>query len=420
MIFSIIRTGWMNLRRDRAATVLSFVVPIVFFSIFASIFGAQRSSTPKVTVALVDEDQSEHSKQLVAALLQETALRVIESPKNETQKFDARSAEAYVRAGNAPAALVIPKGFGTTSIRFGPTTDRGPAFRLLADPSDPIAKQVVAGLLQKTLMTAMPDMMMSSGIDALDKWGGGLTPQQRSLFSQRVTELQRRPAGQRQQTTSGDSLVNLEVKDVVGNNDKTPLIGFYAAGIGVMFMLFSATGAGGALLEEVESGTLDRILSTRVSMRTLLLGKLFYLWSLGLTQLLVMFLWAALVFRLTLRGHLAGFAIMAAATALACSAFGLMLAAASRSRAQLSAISTLAVLSISALGGSMFPRFLMPESIQKAGLVLFNAWALEGFMNVFWRNLPLNSLLLPAAVLVAWAAAFFLAARQLTKRWEVA
>jgi hypothetical protein len=62
----------------------------------------------------------------------------------------------------------------------------------------------------------------------------------------------------------------------------------------------------------------------------------------------------------------------------------------------------------------------MPESIQKAGLVLFNAWALEGFMNVFWRNLPLNSLLLPVVVLVAWAVAFFLVARQLTRRLEVA
>ena len=42
MIWSVVRTGWMNLRRDRAAWMLSFVVPIVFFSIFASIFGAQR------------------------------------------------------------------------------------------------------------------------------------------------------------------------------------------------------------------------------------------------------------------------------------------------------------------------------------------------------------------------------------------
>ena len=44
MIANIVRTGWMNLRRDRAALMLSFVVPIVFFSIFAGIFGARRSS----------------------------------------------------------------------------------------------------------------------------------------------------------------------------------------------------------------------------------------------------------------------------------------------------------------------------------------------------------------------------------------
>jgi len=52
-------------------------------------------------------------------------------------------------------------------------------------------------------------------------------------------------------------------------------------------------------------------------------------------------------------------------------------------------------------------------------LVLFNSWALEGFTNVFWRELPLQSLALPAAVLVGWAIVFFLASRQLTKRWEI-
>src|SRR4029077_2333820 len=151
MILSIVRTGWMNLRRGRAATMLSFVVPIVFFSIFAGIFGAQRSSTPRVTVALVDEDQSPHSRELVAALHRETALNVLEAPKDTTQKFDAASATAYVRSGKAPAALVrtgkaaavlvIPKGFGAAPIRFGPSNDRGTGFLLLSDPSDPIAKQ---------------------------------------------------------------------------------------------------------------------------------------------------------------------------------------------------------------------------------------------------------------------------------------
>ena len=74
---------------------------------------------------------------------------------------------------------------------------------------------------------------------------------------------------------------------------------------------------------------------------------------------------------------------------------------------------------ISALGGSMFPRFLMPESMQRASLVLFNSWALDGFTNVFWRELPLTSLITPVAVLIAWAVAFFFVARQLTRRWEM-
>jgi ABC-2 type transport system permease protein len=417
VILSIVRTGWMNLRRDRAATMLSFVVPIVFFSIFAGIFGAQRSSTPKVTVALVDEDQSPHSKELVAALHRETALNVLDSPKNDRHKFDAASAQAYVHSGKAPAALVIPKGFGAAPITFGPASSRGPAFRLLSDPSDPIAKQVVSGLLQKTLMTAMPDAMISSGMEALDRWGGGLTPQQRAMMAQQTTRLRQMPPAQRQQS-GGDSIVTLVSTDVLGDTKDHPIVAFYAAGIGVMFMLFTASNAGGALLEEVESGTLDRILSTRVSMSTLLLGKLVYLWTLGVLQLVVMFVWGALVFHLPLTQHLGGFAIMTAATALACSAFGLLLASAARTRGQLGAISTLAVLSISALGGSMFPRFLMPESVQKAGLVLFNAWAIEGFTNVFWRNEPLTSIMLPVAVLVAWGIAFFLAARYLTRRWE--
>ena len=32
MISAVVRAGWLNLRRDRAALMLSFIVPIVFCS----------------------------------------------------------------------------------------------------------------------------------------------------------------------------------------------------------------------------------------------------------------------------------------------------------------------------------------------------------------------------------------------------
>src|SRR5262249_57724253 len=133
----------------------------------------------------------------------------------------------------------------------------------------------------------------------------------------------------------------------------------------------------GALIEEAESGTLDRILSTRVSMTNLLLGKLLYLACVGVVQLTLMFLWGALFFGLELWSHIPGFVVMTVVTALASSAFGLMLASVCHSRMQLVALSNLAILLMSALGGSLYPRFLMSEKLQKIGLVTLNASALD-------------------------------------------
>jgi len=419
MIASVVRAGWLNLRRDRAALMLSFIVPIVFFSIFAGIFGAQKSKTPKTTVVIADLDHSDSSRRLVAALQAESALDVVVAPKKSTTPFDAQSAEAYVRAGDAPVALVIPKGFGTTRIRFG-AGNNGPAFRLMSDSADPIADQVVGGLLQKTMMMSMPEMMMDAGVSEVDRWSGGLTLQQKAAIDQSMKSYRtfsaKTPAAG---ASSTSSIIRIEKTDVVGQNKSNVVAALYAAGIGVMFLLFTASNAGGALLEEAESGTLDRILTTRLTLTQLLLGKLAYLWTLGFTQICVMFVWGAVAFRLQLLEHIGGFIIMALSTSLATSAFGLVLASICRTRAQLGALSTLVVLSLSAIGGSMFPRFLMPAGLQKAGLVLFNSWALEGFTNVFWRELPLSSLALPAAVLVGWAIVFFIASRQLTKRWEI-
>jgi ABC-2 type transport system permease protein len=419
MIGAVVRTGFMNLRRDRAALMLSFVVPIVFFSIFASIFGAQRSKTPKTKVAIVDEDRSKQSAELIEALRRESALNLMLQPKDGAPAFTAAGAEAFVRAGSAPVALIIPKGFGATGLQFG-QANSGPAFQLLADSSDPIAPQLVSGLLQKTVFTAMPDSMMTAGVDALDRFGGNLTPQQKTTLQQNIDEFRtsRSDPNRSAATDNNATLVRVDIKDLLGEKKKNPVVALYAAGIGVMFLLFTASNAGGTLLEENESGTLDRILTTRVSFTTLLLGKLVYLWLLGMTQLIVMFVWGALVFKLELIQHLTGFLIIASATALATSAFGLLIASASKTRAQLGAISTLTVLSFSALGGSMFPRFLMPESMQKIGLVLFNSWALEGLTDVFWREAPLAKLALPVVVLIAWAIGFFVLARQLTRRWE--
>jgi len=174
------------------------------------------------------------------------------------------------------------------------------------------------------------------------------------------------------------------------------------------------------LLDEADSGTLDRVLSSRVTMTTLLAGKLTFNTLLAFTQLVVMFLWATAVFKLDLFTHIPGFVVMGLCTAFAVAAFGMLLASICRTRAQLGAVSTLLILIMSSVGGSMFPRFLMPAAMQKAGLFTINAWAIDGFTKVFWRDLPVRELWPQVSVLLAVGIVLFAVARRVARRWEFA
>jgi len=123
------------------------------------------------------------------------------------------------------------------------------------------------------------------------------------------------------------------------------------------------------------------------------------------------------VFDLPLFQHIPGFLVMTVITAAAAAALGMVLATLARTRAQLSGFSTILILTMSALGGSMFPRFLMSESMQKVGLLTFNAWALDGYLKVFWRNAPLWQLWPQVLVLSTLTVMFLGTARVLARRW---
>ena len=435
MIFNIVRTALIALKRDRAALALSFILPIAFFSIFATIFGGAHDSTPKIKVIVVDQDQSRASKELVKGLERESSLIIYTRPPAENKNakpqpdYTAATAESAVKAGDAPVALIIPQGFGQHPVAFGPDAG-GSEIQLLNDQSDMIAPQMVAGLLQKAAMTAMPAAMAEQGMKYTDKYIGGLTEAQRKQMGVNLKELQQledeRDADRKSEAGGSDSgsgfdgggIIAVKSRAVVGENKRSPMVSFYAAAIGVMFLLFTASGSAGSLLDEQDSGALDRVLSSRVTMTKLLAGKLTYNTMLAFVQLIVMFLWGWAVFKLDLFSHIPGFVVMGICTAFAVAAFGMLLASLCQTRAQLGALSTLLILIMSSIGGSMFPRYLMPESIQKAGLFTINAWAIDGFTKVFWRDLPVSALWPQVSVLVVVGVALFLIARRAARRWE--
>jgi ABC-2 type transport system permease protein len=431
-MLAIIRTSLLSLRRDRPALALSFLVPIAFFTIFAVIFGSRKDTMPRINVIVVDEDQSQASQALLKGLAAEGSLRVKLHPDatkkgEQSANYTAATAEAAVKGGEVSTALIIHKGFGVDPISFGPAKSGPAAVEMLSDSSDPIAPQMLAGLLQKTAFTALGPSMAEKGWQSFETYAGGFTPEQRVRVEASLKAMREHPNDPNAQAQTlagpataggGGMMIAVDNRTITGETKDKPILSFYAAAVGVMFLLFTSTGAAGALLEEAESGTLDRVLSTRITMTRLLTGKLTYNLLLAFTQLTLMFLWAWLVFQVDLPHHLAGFVVMGLSTAFAVASFGILLASFCHTRSQLGSISTLLVLMMSSIGGSMFPRYLMPAAMQKAGLFTINAWAIDGFQKVFWYDQPVTELWPQVGVLLAIGIVLFVAARRFARRWE--
>lgn len=437
MIWKVIEIHLRRLRHNRVEWLLTFVVPIAFFSVFAWIFTHGVGTTPKVKVALVNASHKtdradasrtgtesaidevtpseafERCQYILDQLGESEGLRVM-LPSDNVNELNREAAETMVRRGIATIAVVVNADGDQLSAE------------LLNDSSDKVASQVVTALVTQAMManstpTVLPTDEKVASQPHDSKSGPGHGPSMRNVAATSKPASQPNPlAAQRPVALPAFAPPKIEVVNILGEGKSNPVISVYAAGIAVMFLLFNASTGGGVLLEERENQTLERLLSTQMTMDQLLLGKWFYLTLLGCVQVTVMFMWAQLVFGLDFVAHLDGFAIMTLATSAAAASFGLFLATLCRTRGQLGGLSVIAILTMSALGGSMVPRYVMSDSLQRAGLWTFNAWALDGYDKVFWRELPVGELGPQLTVLLAAAFGLLVAARVLAIRWETA
>ena len=93
-----------------------------------------------------------------------------------------------------------------------------------------------------------------------EKYIGGFTPEQKKVMEDGLADLRKEVASGKLGNDSGGAnngsddngagIIRVKQRAVVGQNKKSPMISFYAAAIGVMFLLFTASGSAGALLDE--------------------------------------------------------------------------------------------------------------------------------------------------------------------------
>jgi ABC-2 type transport system permease protein len=373
VLAAMVRKDLQLFLADRRALVMAFVAPVAIASFFGSLFpGPGGTAEPaRISIHVVDEDGSAISKAIVAALQEDRALRV-------TRGAAAEAWEAVAR-GYSAVAVSIPRGFGERAGRAFFGSDDRPRLDVVYDPSRRGELAMMRGILAEHVMQSVAREV------------GGVR-------FRRPYEVREQPLVAR----------------------ASPTYNGYAhafAGMGVQFVLFTAVDLGAAVLLERQRGIWKRLRSAPISRRAVLAGKAASSTVLTALPLLASFAFAIPVFGVRIEGSVLGFLAVALTCALMASTFGLLVAAVGDTPGTARRIATFVVLVMVMLGGGWAPIFLFPAWLQPLTLALPTRWAMDGLDAMTWRGLGLEAALVPAGVLLGFAALF--GALALARfRWE--
>lgn len=457
-IFILVGKDLANFYRNRAAVVLTFVVPIALIYVFGQVFGLNRKDAGPsgITLAVVNASGSSAGQKLVDALQAEKAFRVLTTyvnPDKSERPLTEDEVRAMIHDRQFRYAIVIPQD-------VIPTGGIGLHLKILSDPRNTIEAQMVNGLLQKTIFSSVPELigesMQASAKEFLGgprlkefntqvataiagAFGGdkdeilrqieagnfGLAPSQRATAKPADPSLRRLDTAAAGAAPGGPAatpapavtqsapkkatndflsqLVKIDQEQVVGKQVKNPDATRVIGGQAIMFLLFTLSGSAAAFFDEKNAGLFQRILSGPVTRGQLLWSRFAFGVIVGLVQLVTLFVAGNLMFGMDVLQHLGGLLVVCTASAAACTAFGMFIAAFSPNAAAASGLSTLLVMMMSSTGGAWFPPSLMPEFMQKIGHFTLVYWSMEGFAQVLWAGDPLLKVLPTIGVLVGIA-----------------
>lgn len=441
----------LSLFRDRAALGMSFFLPGIVFIIFALIFSGASGGDLALRLAVADERSDATTQRFVSALFKEAKLKRLGTPE-----FTPDQVREAVRTGEADVGLIVRYGGLPLDDLTG---DGAPPLELVGDPGREIAVSMLVGLLQKAYFAALPDAAIRSFADVVDKKFVTFSPDQKIRLAKGLEALRSSlekasqaaltaattPTPPRAGTkealvatattaTSGPTTAAasastspqmvqgfrldqlFERRDAVQAGRAPSAVTYYAGAVAMLFLLFSALTGAMTYLDERDTGLLDRLAIGPGGVGVLIDGKFMFLCAQGFLQVTVIYLVGWAMFGIELWSNLLPWAATTLTAAVAAAGLAMAFVTLCRSKQQAQSLGQMLILVVSAVGGSMVPRYLMPGYVQSLGWATPNTWALDAYSSIFARADGFMTLLLPWTVLAITGLVGLLAAHVMARR----
>jgi ABC-2 type transport system permease protein len=370
-------TNLRRMLRDRTNVFFVFILPLVLILVLGAVFGGFQ---PRLGIVVQDDGP------LAAALADElTAL-----PDVDVRRFgELDVAIDRLRRDELDGLVVIPAGFDRAlragepvEIRFAATPDEGFALRGLIQ--GPVASQAASiGAARVAVEARQGDLDTALAVAA--------SVQERQIAVVTVT--------------ADDRPYEADL-GAIDQNAYQQL---------VLFVFITGLTAAVALIQTRQLGVSRRMLATPTGVGQIILGEASGRWFVTLLQGVFLAVATAVLFGVDWGSWIGSGAVILAFSLVAAGA-AMLVGALFTNESQASGIAIALSLGLAALGGSMVPLEVFPDTVRTVAYVTPHAWANDAFDALVRGGEPAGAVASQVLVLLAYAAVLFGIATLLLRR----
>lgn len=362
-VFTFAKIDFRRLFRDKVAIFFVFMFPLIFLFVFGGIFG--KESNVSFNVALIGSADNEFAQTFTKELQDGKILKV------DKKVLDTDTAKEKMTRGELDATILLPKEFG--EVKAGENNPSG-ELTVLYNQNNEQGAQTLAAILQ----TSFKDIN-SKFVDVSEPF----TVKTEST----ATSSQRR-------------------FDYVFAG----LLGFSVLSLGI----FGPTSVFPRLKSK---GVLRRYSTTTLKVWQYFVGNVLSNAAVGIMSVSAMFIVSLLVFDLHMQGDYISLALMVVLGVTVLFGIGLAVGGWAKNENQAAPLANLVSFPMMFLSGTFFPRYAMPEWLQKVSDFLPLTPVIDGIRLIVTEGKTILDLGPQVGLLLIWAVIIYFIAFKVF-RWE--
>lgn len=150
-IIAMIIKDYKLLLRNKTSAFFVLAFPLIFAAFFGSVYN-RSDSTPNLEISVLDNDNSNISRDFAKRLAEHEAITIIKPKQNTTDALD-----FSIKRKEISAYIVVPKGFSEQYEQA--FSANAPSVQLVTDPKQPETAMILTGMLKELAAERFASML---------------------------------------------------------------------------------------------------------------------------------------------------------------------------------------------------------------------------------------------------------------------